>query len=41
MTPDALRTTEQPPMTTKLTISLAQMDCRLGDPETNFAHAAR
>lgn len=27
-------------MTTKLTISLAQMDCRLGDPETNFAHAA-
>jgi len=27
-------------MTTQLTISLAQMDCRLGDPETNFAHAA-
>jgi len=27
-------------MNTNLTISLAQMDCRLGDPETNFAHAA-
>lgn len=24
-------------MTTRLTISLAQMDCRLGDPEANFA----
>ncbi len=28
-------------MTTRLTISLAQMDCRLGDPEANFAQAAR
>lgn len=27
-------------MTTQLTISLAQMDCRLGDPEMNFARAA-
>ena len=26
-------------MTTKLTLSLVQMDCRLGDPETNFAFA--
>lgn len=26
-------------MTTRLTISLAQMDCRLGDPDANFAHA--
>jgi predicted amidohydrolase len=28
-------------MTTKLTISLVQMDCRLGDPEANFAAAAQ
>ena len=27
-------------MTTEVTISLAQIDCRIADPETNFAHAA-
>lgn len=27
-------------MTAKTTISLVQMDCRLGDPEANFAYAA-
>ena len=28
-------------MTTKLTISLVQMDCRLGEPEANFAAATQ
>src|SRR5690606_19985138 len=28
------------PMTTEVTISLAQIDCRIADPETNFARAA-
>ena len=28
-------------MNTRLTISLAQMDCKLGDPEANFAQAAQ
>ena len=27
-------------MTTEVTISLAQIDCRIADPETNFAQAA-